>query len=310
MLKLLSYKKELQKRAMEVAEGPKPGELLYVPTPFPRYNEVFGGIEIGVATLILGHTGDGKSSLLLELAVGGARASIPSLLLSTEDPKKKTLDRSLAQMTGISSLSLNRKVVTKAEARRLVSAADDMPDLLHFSVQPMSAAECIDGVRRWVARQREDGYAGPLLVIVDYLQALIETSSPETELADFEKEMNGLAGKEGIAIIVASQIRSEALNEAKRRFWAAKPPSTTPSQWKDMIGYLRPQLGDTEYSRRVEKSSKCIWVWFRPGRWARDLAGWDVADDVGEIHVLKANFGPTGPSEVRWDGATQRVYDT
>lgn len=295
-------------RAAAVAAGPKPGELLYIPTPWARFNKVYGGIEISVGTLLVGHTGDGKSSVLLAIAEEGSK-HVETLLVSAEDPLPRTADRQLSGATGISTLALNRKDVTEDEGQRLISAAAAFPERLEVYAGPLSCDEAAALVKTWVASKRKKSKK-PLLVCIDYLQALIDTSNPEQELANFVREMNGLASKEGIAVVLASQVRSDMLNQAKNRLNAAKPPPSKPPNWKDFISFLRPQLGDTEHCRRAEKATKAVLVWFRPGRWAKDLAGWYVDDDIGELHVLKANFGPTGYATLRWEGATQRVYDS
>lgn len=68
-------------------------------------------------------------------------------------------------------------------------------------------------------------------------------------------------------------------------------------------------MGDTEYCRRAEKKAKVVMVWFRPGKWAREFANWEVSDNLAQLHVIKANFGETGYATLKWSGETQLISE-
>jgi replicative DNA helicase len=308
MLKPTLARDQLQARVARLAEGKRPGELTHIPTGFDGYDREFGGMELGCTTLAISHTGEGKSSLVRQVMMRAARAGVPCLDWSLEDPEARTHDRQLANETGIPSKRLNTFEVSKEELARLRSAADKTPKSYYLVHENPGLHGLLPATRDWIADVRRGGYDGPVLVGLDYVQKLIEGNNPEQELALLGSQLGDLMKDEGSSALVASQVRSEAVTEAKNRFAQSKPPATRPANWKDLVAHFRPRMADAEYCRRLEKSAKAVWVYWRPGRWARDHAGWEVADDCAELHVIKSNFGATGHSELGWDGPTQRIF--
>lgn len=277
-----------------------------MPTGLSRYDAKFGGMEIGSTTLVLAHTGEGKSSLVRQCMVGAAEAGIPALDISLEDPEDRDHDRILANRSSIPSRTLNLLECEPGELQRLKLVADTIPDdyyLTHVNPRAGGLLKLIEG---WTRERRDEGYEGPLVVSVDYLQKL---AADEGVLGELGNELGEWARTEKSSALLASQVRSDAVSEARRRYANAKPPAQKPANWQDFISYFQPQQGDAKFCRRLEESAKAMWCWFRPGRWAKDFAGWDVRDDFGEIHVVKANFGETGFGTFGWDGPTQRIYE-
>lgn len=287
-------------RVARLAVGRKPGELVYAPTGLSKFDERFGGLELGCVTLLMAHTGEGKSSLMRQLLLGASDAGLPVLDISVEDPAEKTADRVLSNRTGIPSQSLNRLEVSPQELARLRSVAHSLPDWDAVDQNP-GAEGLLPLIRRWLAAQPD----GPALVGIDYLQRLADT---EETLGRLGNALADLAKERGIAILAASQVKSEAVAEARRRFNFAKAPPAMPSNWLDFARYFQPQLSDAKACRRLEESAKCAMVFFRPGRWARSICGWQVDDSICELHIIKSNFGATGYFTLGWDGPTQRIY--
>lgn len=292
-------------RVRRLAEGKRAGEITHVPTGLGSYDAKFGGMELGCATLVLAHTGEGKSSLVRQCMVGAAEAGVPSLDFSLEDPESKTLDRILSNRSGVPSKSLNSLELAKGDLPRLQQVAATLPDDYYLDHRACRSSDLLARLRHWTKERRQAGYRGPLCCAVDYLQKVEAT---EELLGELGSQVANWAKEEDSAALCASQVRSEATISARNRFAAAKPPSSKPANWQDFIAYFQPQPGDAKFCRRLEESAKSVWAYFRPGRWAKDFAGWDVQDNFAELHVIKSNFNETGYATLGWDGATQRIF--
>lgn len=276
-------------------------------------NKGIGGWFVGVQTLLVMHSGDGKSSILRSAAVAAANAGHRVLMLSTEDPRNYTVDRILAELTGLPTASLTRLDVEKGEAEQLrVAAAWQAASLVDVVSEQPDTEEAIQLIQGWVDEQRQETEE-PLLVCVDYAQNLVTGGvSAESDLAEFGKQLNAMSDKYRLASIVASQVRSNALVEARERVARMKPPTKAPPNWEDFVAPYCPAPGDEEYCKGLFKKSKFVMSAIRPGKWAQlPPLGWSVSDDLMLLQILKNSFG--GPSggvqRLYWDGPTQTTRE-
>jgi replicative DNA helicase len=250
---------------------------------------------MGVLTLVVGHTGDGKSVVIKHFAKAAALAGLGALVYFVEDPEKRTADRFLAEETGVAASDLGRLEVDPHEVDQLKQAAGaaDWADRIAVRFGTVSAEEVLQDV---AATKRVGG--SPLgLVAVDYAQAIASEGSMEETCASTARALNELAGARNVATVFGSQVVTEVLRRGRAR-WEREPG--------DVSGFL-PSLGDAMWSRRLEQYAKAELVAFRPGRWKREL-GQDARDDTLELHVPKANFGPSGWVSLGWDGPRARVF--
>jgi replicative DNA helicase len=132
--------------------------------------------------------------------------------------------------------------------------------------------------------------ASTKLVVLDYAQVFASPTNLEGEIATLAAGLNQRAQERGFASLLLSQVSSDVIRRGRDRYHSAG----------DVSGFC-PGLGDTEWCRRVEKSSKAVWALVRPGGWRREM-GEDVPDDHAELHVRKANFGPRGFVKLGWNG--------
>lgn len=302
----------MKPRVDRIERGPQPGETPFIPSPWVGMNEALGGWLVNILTLLVCHTGGGKSSLLRSCALAAARAGHPALLLSTEDPEDYTVDRFLAELTGIPTADLTRLDADKAQVVQLRRAqVVEAAKLITVVSSGMTPEEILDTVTVWVSAQREKT-STPLWVGVDYLQNIAFDGSMEEGLAKLGIRLNQMAHESDLAVVAASQVRSEAVNDAKRRLASMKPPTATPKNWLDFVEVYRPGLGDAEWCRRLEKAAKCVISTLREGYWARlPPLGWGVEDDRLSLQVLKNNFGrgTGGVQHLRWVGETQTTVE-
>lgn len=267
--------------------------LLQIPTGIHDLDR-FGGIELGILTVIAGHTGDGKSILKLHLMEQAARAGFNVTVIDFEDPQAKTADRTLASKTGLAAFRIGRLDFSVAETLRLDAAATEV-DTWGHRIKHVAGLMTADAVRAVLNDDKE-----AQLIMVDYAQALPAFgSSLERVIAEISWDLNMDAQKNNRAVIMFSQVKREVEERGYSQYL----------RQNNANGY-RPGPGksDLQWSSAMGDRAKALWYIFRPGRWARKM-GLAAKDDTLEIIVDKANFGREGMVTVGWDGEHGRIYN-
>lgn len=303
-MKVRRFRRVLEDRAAELkgdiakrARGEK--VLTHIPTGWTSVDSAFGGIEIGVQTLVIGHSGDGKTTFLHNLVENAARAGLGVLFVVLEDPARKVADKSFARQLGVSANLLGRLEVDADIPERLdiVVSESEWADRIAFHAGLVSPGD----VLTLVAQLVEVGVGGaPLsLVAVDYAQAFSDAEEGLEQICgQMAHALNQVAIEHQIAVVFGSQVRTKVLERGERRH----------ERTGDVDGF-RPMRGDAMWSQRLMQYSKAVWTIFRPGRWRRDYGDTGAKDDVVELTVAKANFGPEGKINLGWEGKTGRVFD-
>nr|MBA2630536.1 hypothetical protein [Thermoleophilaceae bacterium] len=98
--------------------------LTHIPTGLRTLDSAFGGLERGVQTLVIGHTGDGKTTFIQNLIRGAAQAGIGCAFFVLEDPARKVADKVFAGEMGISANLLGRLEVGADLPERLDAVLD------------------------------------------------------------------------------------------------------------------------------------------------------------------------------------------
>jgi replicative DNA helicase len=292
----------LSDRVKEVQEGVRrraSGEVVrtHTPTGIASVDEEFGGLELGVLTLLVGCTGAGKSLVMKHLAKAAAKAGIGVVVYFIEDPARRTADRFLAEETGIASTDLGKLDLEAGEVTRVQQAAEGMgwADRIGVHFGPVSADEILDQVGRITTV----GGAPLGLVLVDYAGALTGDEPWEELCAKTARALNVIAEKRGISTVFGAQAASHVIPRG-RTTWDRSPGDTS--------GF-RPGLGDTALARRMEQYAKSMWSIHRPGYWKREMGDGGATDDTLELHIVKNNFGGTGWVPLLLDGATSTLRD-
>jgi replicative DNA helicase len=279
--------RELRKDVQRAASGER--LITHVPTGFSVIDETFGGLRIGCATELMAHTGDGKSAFARQVAEAAARAGAGVLWFCGEDPEDATAERYLADGTGIPATMMGRLDLVEGELDLIDrAAAEASPWAKRIDVRfgPVD----VDDILAAVDEETTVGGAPLKLVIIDYLQIMAAARQLEDDIARLATGLNARAGDRRIAALVLSQVASDVLRRGRDQY----------RDHREVTGFI-PGLGDTEWCRRAEKSTKAVWALVRPGRWKREM-GEDVPDDCAELWVRKANFGPMGWERLGWDG--------
>lgn len=303
-MSLVPLSEILRDRGREIAEvhaARARGEvvLTHVPTGLARIDRTFGGAEMGSATLVMGHSGDGKTSLLAAVCRGAAEAGCGVLAFHLEDPRRRLADRHYAQLTGEAAHRI---------ARGDHAATDPVPVLrdAYAAAEPWARRVAVwngDAGHRDVLRaiRETPDVAGARvrLVVVDYLQRFSASEDGlEAVCAELTRDVGRLAEERQLAVLLASQVRSQVVDRGRTRF-----------DRSGQVDGFRPGRGDCMWSRRVEQFVRAEWVVFRPERWRRECGLPEKPDDRLELHVVKASYGPEGIVSLGWDGPRARVVN-
>ena len=210
-----------------------------------------------------------------------------------EDPEQATAERYLADGTGITATEMGRLELTVEELDRVDQAAEGAGNWAR-RVDVRFGAQDVDEVLAAVEATTTVGGKPLRLVVLDYLQIFGATNSLESDIAHLATELNARSGDRRLASLLLSQVANDVLKRGRERY----------QNGQDISGFT-PGLGDTEWCKRAEKSTKAVWSLVRPGRWRREM-GEDAEDDYAELHVKKANFGPTGWEKLGWNGPATR----
>jgi len=287
------------------------GEVVHthVPTGLPAFDERFGGSEIGVNTLVVAHTGEGKTSVLAQMAEGAARAGLGAKLYVLEDPEDRVCDRILS---GITLASANDIARLRVEPERLAAA---LPALdWARRIELVTDRHTPDAVLEDLDQSLTVGGAPLRFAAVDYAQGFAEDDKGmERTVSRLCMGLREWSKARRAATALGSQVRSEVLQRGRARWERSLANAERDPRRKPDVSGFRPGKGDAMWSARLEQYSKAVWYVFRPGRWWKEMCAGDparaaaVKDDQIELRVGKQNFGPEGWETFRWDGSTTRI---
>lgn len=291
---LLDNASRLKADASRRSRGEK--VLRHVPTGFTAIDNKFGGVRLGIATEVLAHTGDGKSAFLRQLVEGGAKSGVGVLWFVAEDPEDATSERQFASDTGIDTTDIGRLDLSNEQLDQISQAALNAGSWAK-RVLPIYDAQDVDSVLEAIDECTTIGGAPLAEVVIDYAQVLGSSRSLEDDIARLGQGLQVRtrqtdSNKRSIAAIVASQVSNEVVKDGRDAWYKNRD-----------ISRIRPPIGSSEWCKRLEKLCKSVWSLVRPGRWLREF-GEDEVDNTGELHIIKANFGPMGWAELGWDGPT------
>lgn len=271
--------------------------MTHVPTGLRRLDDRFGGLEIGILTLVVAHTGDGKTAVLGQFAKAAAQAGLGVLVILLEDPLARLADRYLAAVLGESANALAR---LKFDDPTRLDAALEHTDWAR-RVGVVAGQLAFDEALEVIDSCHEVGGAPLRLVLFDYAQGMEDTA--EEKLAALGWALNARAADRALAAVLASQVTSEVIQRGRGRW------ERTLAQGRPDAGGFRPGKGDVAFSRRLEQRAKANIYVFREGRWRRDMGDRAAKDDRIELNWGKANFGPEGSEVFGWDGRSCTIYD-
>lgn len=212
--------------------------------------------------LVVGaQTNVGKSSLITTWLFSIADRSIPTGLVSVEDPAEDFGAKVLGQITGINTSRMWSGSLSADEWRRLQDKGMGRADMpFHFAAVPSRKLDDVLARIEFMARVR-----GVRVVAVDYLQAI--ACRPGKDLREridvALEEIISLCGRLGVALILASQL--------------SRPEKGSP--------FKEPNMIDLKESGSIENRSQCVVMLWREN----DTPGAPV-----KAKIAKAKRQPAG----------------
>lgn len=282
----------------------------HCPTGLKRLDDA-GLLELGVATIVLGHEGDGKSALGLQFLEGCSRAGFGALGFWPEDPRRFVADRVFSPVLGESASRIRRgriddPATVPARLRAAKTEVGPWAKRIGVTDKRMTSSEIISTMkRRWTTNHR--------LAVIDYAQVLSaeqDEKSVERVITRLVWDSNEFAKEHSAAVVILSQVRRERKLEGQMRFneWLkrnwGKPPTA------DAVEGYRPMSGDGQWApNSLGQKARSVLSWFRPNSWLREH-GASIEDNVAEAMLLKNNYGIAKEViRLRWHGPTTRISD-
>lgn len=251
--------------ALDRAERRRSGDEKPIPVPWPAYADALGGGLWPGAHYIVSGTGVGKSQMTIQMALGAAKAGVPTVYIGLELEEMQIAMRVLGEQTGLrwSKLYLGRcNELDIARARTAAASLDGLPFFCDFAPARGWPASRLAELCKSVRKQYP---SGPLLVVLDYLQLVGDEPSAGFERRpDLRERISDAAVKarnvarrfDASVVLISSAARSHyglLASDAKdaglttRKVAGYFSPVRTISRPSVLLG-LGKESGETEYS--------------------------------------------------------------
>jgi len=277
-------------------------QLTGFPTGVKALDEMIGGWQPGIVSVVCARPGHGKSSLCLASAISSSAAGIGVHVFSLEDPRRIYMNRAIAHVSGVAISKISTGDFNKADLYKFTMAAQELTRADRpWMIDDRSGITSDDVVRSVRRHQRKNGTR---LVIVEYLQ-LIKRSrnsiakSKREQIGDSLNEMADAAKNDGMAYIVVSQLNRDIEKRDDRR----------------------PQESDLRESGTIEERAKCIVGVYRGQKVSPDPQPGIDADYDGNVMsskrfaetvqllIMKNSQGPAPERVIAgWHGETTRIW--
>lgn len=284
---------QLEQMVRDRAEGRV--TLAGAPTGVEKLDRMLGGFRWGLACIVCGRPGMGKSSLALGVADANTGVGHGVHEFSLEDTRDTRADRAVSRLSGVSSQSMQRGQLTYEDMYRVREAAGILWKRKNWLVDDrsgISAEEIVRSVRR---RARDNGTQ---VVIVDYLTLLRRPSHVKSELEWHTHSMNVLADaakQDNMAYVVLAQLNREVERRPDKRPLLSDLRQTGEERAKQVIALYR-----GSYYGAPKKGVD----YEPPDELPPEGDDWEGRVD---LLVLKNQNGETGIVRARWDGPTTTI---
>jgi replicative DNA helicase len=252
---------------------------LAVPTGFADLDRTLnGGFHPGELIVIAARPGVGKTGLALSLAYQVAhQARRHAAIVSLEMSDTTLLNRLLAMHLGQDSTSL--RPALQAGDSTVTRALGDLSEAALW-IDDRAGLTVLD-VRSHARRLKAAGTLD--LLIVDYLQLLVDDSQPQNrveEVTRVSRHLKLLAKELDIPVIALAQLNRAVESRIVKI----------------------PVLADLRDSGAVEQDADVVLFIYREERYDRETEKQGIAD----IHIAKNREGPLGVAPLYFDASTTR----
>lgn len=286
--------KQLEAIAQRRANGE--GALTGFPTGIEKLDELLGGWQSKIVSIVAARPAMGKSSLGLATADASSKSGAGVHLFSLEDTEEAYADRTVSRSSGVAAESMRRSELNRGDVSNLTIAVREMANRrwLVDSRSGIAAEDIVRSVRKY---RRVNNTR---VVIVDYVQLVKgpRTASRHEQLSDIVTVLADAAKQDDMAYVVMSQLNRDLEKRNDKR----------------------PQLADLRESGSLEERAKCVvgiyrGSYYTPGKPTKgiDYDPHEPPPTAAEFQrqvqllVLKNNNGKTGPVIADFHGPTTRM---
>ncbi len=227
-----------------------------------------GGYQGGALWVYAARPSVGKTALILNSALRGAEAGIPSLICELEMDEQPLIDRLAATYCGIDLTRLRLGNITKAEFGQYKEAIEHFKTLpMYFDTTPGMDVNYVKATTK-----KYNKLYGIEVLYVDYLQLMVARNENQTmELGRVMAELKILSRKLDIQSVVLSQLNREAERRDEHR----------------------PLLADLRQSGNIEEDADLIGFLYRPDMYQKGKPKANARVEV-ELLIKKHRNGATG----------------
>ena len=259
------------------------GALTGLSTGFEKIDQITTGLQSSDLIIVAGRPSMGKTSFAMNIAEHALiSGEAPVLVFSMEMPADALMLRMLSSLGRIDQSKIRTGQLSDEDWPRLVSAVNllrDKPLLIDDSAA-LTPNEVRSRARR-VARE----YGGLGLIVVDYLQLMRISGTPENragEISEISRSLKAIAKEFECPLIAGSQLN---------RGLEQRPDK-------------RPVMSDLRESGAIEQDADVIMAIYRD-----EVYHEDAEKGVAEIIILKQRNGPIGKRKLAFVGQYTKFED-
>jgi len=242
-------------------------------------DEATTGIRPGEFCLIGGRTGDGKTSLALQMAAANCLDDVPVLMFSLEMSREELKQRLWAQQSTVPFWRIRNPRGIPEDDRDKILRADEAINRWPLRINDAGSL----GIQKLCSLARIEIRQHKIrLVIVDYLQLVSCAARDERErVTKISNALRGLAKNTGVPIVAVSQL----------------------SRPRDGNQNTRPNRFSLKESGSLENDAHLIVLTYRP------TDSYDKPTGKDELIIAKQRHGPVGIETVFFKPESLKFYE-
>ena len=259
------------------------GALTGLSSGFRDIDEITSGLQPADLIIVAGRPSMGKTSFMMNLVENAVISESSSVLVfSMEMPSQSLVLRMLSSLGRIDQTKIRTGNLADDDWPRLTSAVSLLSDKsLFIDDTPALTPNEIRSRARRVAR--ESGNLG--LIVVDYLQLMQVSGTPENragEISEISRSLKGIAKEFNCPVVAGSQLN---------RSLEQRPDK-------------RPIMSDLRESGAIEQDADLVM-----GVYREHVYNPEAEEGLAEIIVLKQRNGPIGTKKLAFIGKYTKFED-
>ena len=259
------------------------GALTGLSSGFRDIDEITSGLQPSDLIIVAGRPSMGKTSFMMNLVENAVISESSSVLVfSMEMPSQSLVLRMLSSLGRIDQTKIRTGNLADDDWPRLTSAVSLLSDKsLFIDDTPALTPNEIRSRARRVAR--ESGNLG--LIVVDYLQLMQVSGTPENragEISEISRSLKGIAKEFNCPVVAGSQLN---------RSLEQRPDK-------------RPIMSDLRESGAIEQDADLVM-----GVYREHVYNPEAEEGLAEIIILKQRNGPIGTKKLAFIGKYTKFED-